>query len=51
MYGCAKKAWMIYFMFKEFFSFFIKSILGGISQFTHHLLILNGHGSHVILKV
>jgi len=25
-------------------------ILGGISQTNHHLLILDGHGSHVTLK-
>ncbi len=26
-------------------------ILGGISQFNKHVLILNGHGSHVTLEV
>lgn len=45
-----KQTWMTCFMFKELFSFFMKSILGGISQFNHHLLILNGHGSHVNLE-
>jgi hypothetical protein len=45
-----KQTWMTCFMFKELFSFFMKSILGGISQFNHHLFILNGHGSHVNLE-
>jgi hypothetical protein len=42
--------WMTTFLFKEFFSFFKKSILGGISQTNQHLLILDGHGSHVSLE-
>ncbi len=45
-----KKDMETYFMFKEFLSFFIKSIIIGISQSNHHLLILDGHGSHVILE-
>jgi hypothetical protein len=44
------KAWMTTFLFKKIFSFFKKSILSGISQTNHHLLILDGHGSHVTLK-
>jgi hypothetical protein len=44
-----KKAWMTTFLFKEFLSFFKRSILGGVS-FTNNLLILNGHGSHVTLE-
>jgi hypothetical protein len=44
------KAWMMIFLFKEFLSFFKRSILGGISQTNHHLLILDGHGSHVTLE-
>ncbi len=40
------KAWMTSFMFKEFLSFFKRFILDGISQTNHHLLILDGHGSH-----
>ncbi len=31
-------------------SFFKRLVLGGISQTNCHLLILDGHGSHVILK-
>jgi hypothetical protein len=44
------KAWMTTFLFKEFLSFFKSSILGGISRSNKHLLILDGHGSHVILE-
>jgi hypothetical protein len=43
-------AWMTTFLFKEFPSFFKRLILGGISQTNCHLLILDGHGSHVTLK-
>jgi hypothetical protein len=45
------KTWMTSFLFKEFLSFFKRSILGGISPNNHHLLILDGHGSHVNLEV
>jgi len=45
------KAWMTSFLFKEFLSFFKRSVLGGISPSNHHLLILDGNGSHVSLKV
>ncbi len=44
------KAWITSFMFKEFLSFFKRSIPSGISQTNYHLLILNGHGSHVTLE-
>jgi hypothetical protein len=44
------KIWMTSFMFKEFLSFFKRFLLGGISQTNHHLLILDGHGSHITLK-
>jgi hypothetical protein len=44
------KAWMTSFLFKEFLSFFKDYVQGGISQTNHHLLILDGHGSHVTLK-
>jgi hypothetical protein len=44
------KAWIISFLFKEFLSFFKSSILGGIFPSNHHLLILDGHGSHVSLE-
>jgi len=42
---------MIIFLFKEFFFFFNKSILGGVSFSNRHLLILDGHGNHVTLEV
>jgi hypothetical protein len=45
-----KKTWMTTFMFKEFMYFFNKSILGGMSLNNRHLLILDGHGSHVTLE-
>ncbi len=41
---------MITFLFKEFLSFFKRSILSGISIINKHLLILDGHGSHVTLE-
>jgi hypothetical protein len=41
------KAWITSFMFLLFFK---RSILGGISQINHHLLILDRHGSHVTLE-
>ncbi len=39
-----------FFLFKEFLSFFINLILKGIFQCNMHILILDGHGSHVTLK-
>ncbi len=45
-----KKTWMTTFMFKEFMYYFNKSILGGLSFNNQHLLILDGHGSHVTLE-
>jgi hypothetical protein len=44
------KAWITNFLFKEFLSFFKRSILGGSFLSNHHLLIINGHGSHVNLE-
>jgi len=46
-----KKTWMITFLFKEFLSFFKRSIPSGVSFTNRHLLILDGHGSHVTLEV
>ncbi len=37
------KAWMTTSLFKEFLSFFKRSILSGISLTTRHLFILHGH--------
>jgi hypothetical protein len=37
-------------LFKHFLSFFTKLVPSGIFQSNHYLLILGGHGSHVILK-
>ncbi len=44
------KKWTTCFLFKEFLSFFMKSIPNGISPFNCHLLALEGHGSHVTLE-
>jgi hypothetical protein len=44
------KAWMNTFLFKEFLSFLKRFIPSGISITNKHLLILDGHGSHVILE-
>jgi hypothetical protein len=43
------KAWMITFLFKEFLSFFKRSIPSGISITNRHLFILDRHGSCVTL--
>jgi hypothetical protein len=42
---------MTSFLFKEFLSFFKDYVQSGISQTNHHLFILDGHKSHVTLKV
>jgi hypothetical protein len=44
------KAWMTSLLIKDFLSFFKRSIPCGISLSNHHLLALDGHGSHVSLK-
>jgi hypothetical protein len=46
-----KKTWITILLFKEFLSFFNKSILGGVSFKNQHLLFLDGYGSHVTLEV
>jgi hypothetical protein len=50
VWKCRKKTWMTCYLFKQFVFFFIRSILGGLSQHNKHLLILDGHGSHVTLE-
>ncbi len=45
-----EKAWMTSFFIKKFLSFFKRSIPRGISFTNRHLLILDGHNSHVTLK-
>lgn len=44
-----KKAWMTCIFIQGVF-IFKKPILGGVFFTNQHLLILNGHGSHVTLK-
>ncbi len=43
-------ALMTFFLFKEFMSLFKRLNLNGISQFYQHFLVLDGHGSHVMLE-
>lgn len=45
-----KKAWMTTYLFKQWLSFFQQSIPEGISPANCHLLVLDGHGSHVGLE-
>jgi hypothetical protein len=47
------RAWMTSYLFSAWISHFIESVrrLGGISPERHHLLILDGQNSHVILEV
>jgi len=51
LYGYAIKSMDDYFPSKKFLFFFKRYILNGISLKNRHLLILNGHGSHVTLEV
>jgi hypothetical protein len=44
------KSSMIALLFEEFFSFFKRSIPNGISLINKHLLIFDGHGSHVTFE-
>ncbi len=45
------KPWMTCSFFKKFLSFFKQHVPCGISITNHHLLIINNHGSHVILEL
>jgi len=45
-----KKAWMTLFIFKEWLSIFKKFIIRDIFQTKQHLLILDGHSSHVTMQ-
>jgi hypothetical protein len=44
------KTWMMFFLSKEFLSFFKRSIPKDIFQSKLHLLVLDGGGSHVTLE-
>jgi hypothetical protein len=48
-----KKTWMTGYLFNSWMSHFVKALesRGGISPTNRHLLILDGHGSHVTLEV
>jgi hypothetical protein len=49
----SRKAWMIGFLFSAWIDHFIQSLQcsGGISPENPHLLILNGHNSHITIEV
>jgi hypothetical protein len=51
MHGYAKESMDDFFLFKKFLSFFKWSILGGMFITNRHLLVLDGHGNHITLKV
>jgi hypothetical protein len=38
-------------LFDNFQSLFKKSILGDISHCNQHIIILNGHSSHIMIKI
>jgi hypothetical protein len=42
---------MIFFLFKEFLSFYKKFIPSGISLTDQRLFVLDGHGNHVTLEI
>jgi hypothetical protein len=44
------KTWMMSFLFKDFFSFLKRAIPKDIFQSKLHLLVLDGHDSHVTLE-
>jgi hypothetical protein len=53
VYAMQKKAWMSGYIFYKWLDHFFRNleVRGGISQIKRHLLILDGHGSHVTLDV
>jgi hypothetical protein len=53
VYAMQKKAWMSGYIFYKWLDHFFRNLelRGGISQIKRHLLILDGHGSHVTLDV
>jgi len=50
MYGSLNQSMETSFLFKEFLSFFKRLVLRGISPSNRHLLVLDGHGSHISLE-
>ena len=53
VYAMQKKAWMSGYIFYKWLDHLFRNpeLRGGISQIKRHLLILDGHGSYVILDV
>ncbi len=45
-----KETWMISFLFKKLFFFFKTYVSSGVSLTNIHVLIIDGHGSHVTLE-
>jgi hypothetical protein len=50
LHGNVKRSLDDFFLFKKFLSFLKKYVLGGVSFTNKHLLVLDGHGSHVTLE-
>jgi hypothetical protein len=50
MYNNAKKNLDNNILFKKFLSFFKRLVPSGIFLTNHHLLLLDGHGSHITLQ-
>jgi len=51
MHGYAKEGIDEFFLFKKFLFFFKRFVPSAVSTTNWHLLVLNGHGSHVTLEV
>jgi hypothetical protein len=49
MHGNVEKNWKTIYLFNQWLSFFYKYVLGRVFQETWHLLILDGHGSHITI--
>jgi hypothetical protein len=52
--GMQSKAWMTSHLFKSWITHFVRNVRKcglGISPINHHLLILDGHGSHMTMDV
>ena len=51
--GMQDKDWMTAHFFKAWIDYFVKHVktCNGISPLNHHLLILNGHASHVTIDI
>jgi hypothetical protein len=50
MHGMQKKAWLITYLFKEWFIFFCSYVPKGVSKENQHFLIMDGHGFHITIQ-